>query len=260
MSSFYHKSATQNDPASSIQVTKKVIVWDRYRMQIVDNGQKVLAWLSPEGRPDDPAYVRTDSTTTGVIRRVRLAINPFIVPERLMKTLQTRLAIESYLKCTTDLLQAVLRIDNTPYPTFLSTFMGLEMEDARPIGATPSGLRIFGPALTLQDFCSKPFGPTLIAHVQSVQEQRPSEERVEAAKNVGVEDVSDLPKASRTNKSPIEILLPESSEFEIALDMGYGFAERRDKSVLVQGAHLWEGTVTVEVDHLTALGSITPGR
>lgn len=245
-----------NDPATSVQITKRVFQWPRYRMQIVDNGTKVWAWLSPEGQPDETAYVETDSTTTGYIRNARLSINPFIVPERLMETTQTRRALESYTKCSAGLLQAVFCIENTPFPTNVGTFIGVEMEDSREaVGPTP-GLRVFGPNLTVKEFGNKDRN-------QSPQEEaRTREEWKQAEKNARAvgQDISHLRKARKTNNSPMEIYLPEASHFRIFLDVGYGFEPYMDKETLTKGAHLWEGALTLVVEENTKLGSISTGR
>ncbi len=244
---------TMAQPDRPLQITKRTFAWPRYRMQMVDDGQKVWAWLSPEARPDETAYVITDSTTTGMIRGARLSINPFIVPERLMGTVQTRRALESYVKCTNNLIQAVLCVENTPFPTNLGTFIGVEMEDSRDgMGSTP-GLRVFGPKLVVQSF---EMGNLVRSSTE--EQERTQEEWKQAEKNareVG-QDISHLREASKTNKTPVEICLPCSSQFRISLDVGYGFECYMDKEVLTQGAHVWEGTLTLVVENNTMLGAI----
>lgn len=246
---------TFNHPSQPLQVTKRVFIFPRYRLQIVDNGERIWAWISnPEGDPSQVARVTTDSTTTAYIRNVRLSVNPFIVPERLLCTSQMHKAIQSYANCTNRLMQAVLCIENTPFPTKMGTFIGVEMEDSRNVNLqSGNGVRVFGPRLVVKDY-NRP----LKNSSPNPTQERTSEDWRRAEQNAQAtgQDIELLRQAEKTNHNPIQIYLPSSSSFRVLLDMGDGYETYEEFDAVTKGAHVWEGTLSVCQENHTLLGGL----
>lgn len=255
------------DPTKHLEVNKRTFVHPRFRMQIIDNGDKVWALFFHPEKEGQGAYVETDSTSTGYLKGIQLTLNPFIVPEKMLDTPQMRGAVESYSRVVTRLAASTLTVENTPFPTNMTTLDAVEIESglSHTTPARAAGLRIFGPNMVRKTFgISNSEGKSLVG-TESNQQADPTERAVQNARAVGQASdhlpappprQSSTPKKEKNKLDKMEIFLPQASSFRVLLDMGDGIAPREDAAVMQQGAYVWEGSLVITQENWTKLDRI----
>ncbi len=213
-----------NDPATSVQVTKRVFVTTTSGVFVVDTGTTMDAGFGATlsgARAAAPVAGRfaviTDSTTTGVIRDITIAWDPFADQADGPASDQT---IRSFGSSFSAILAGQITINNTPFPTVIPVASAIK---------TVGGIDSYWTQ-------------------QSATNQFYISPRVEATH-------SHAP-------APIEIFLPEASDFEVLVDVPTRSVEGAALTTAAGAAFVfvWTGLVTILQEDNTKLGSINTGR
>lgn len=209
-----------NDPATSVQVTKRVFTTNPSGVFIVDSGVDMQAGFGASlgGPLDAPPVagvyaVQTDSTTTGVVRDITIAWDPFA--DQTDGPAQWE-SLRSYGYAFSALLGGEIVVNNTPFPTVIPILSAIK---------TSGGIDSFWTQASLinQYFVS--------AVVESTHAHAPA---------------------------PIEIFLPEASNFRVDINVprravATSVYQAPDLSPFV---YVWTGIVTILQEENTKLGSI----
>ena len=213
-----------NDPATSVQVTKRVFVTTTSGVFVVDTGTTMSAGFGATiagARAAAPTPGRfavvTDSTTTGVVRDVTVAWDPFADQAEGPASDET---IRSFGWAFSALLAGQITINNTPFPTVIPILSAIKCS---------GGVRSFWSqqSATNQYYIS----PTMEAtHAHA--------------------------------PAPIEIFLPEASDFAVEIDVPTRSVEGATyvSAAAVGFVYVWTGVVTILQEDNTKLGSIQTGR
>lgn len=248
-----------NNPETSVEVTKRVYDTVVAEYWITDNGEQLNVGFgpAPSGRntadqlPDDELVtVKTDSTTTGVVRDVTIAHDGYSedcddvrgdgVAGMNYGVFDGSIG-RSYTECLTALLAGSLIIENTPFPTVIPIAAAIK---------TVGGYSVFYDLGGITDDAQ--YAPV---------------EEVLAITNIFRFAIS--PAISTTHAhapAPIEISLPTSSDFAVKLEipnrsvdpLGGIYVYGEDGSVPV--IFIWTGVVTILVEKKTSLGTLNTGN
>lgn len=209
-----------NDPANSVQVTKRVFVTTTSGVFIVDTGTSMeagfgatIAGARPAAPTEGRFAVETDSTTTGVVRDITIAWDPFADQADGPASDQT---IRSFGASFSAILAGQITINNTPFPTVIPIASAIK---------TVGGIDSYW---TQQSATNQFF-------------------------------VSPVVEATHSHApAPIEIFLPEASDFAVEVDVPTRSVEGATY-VTTAGTpfvYVWTGLITILQEDNTKLGSI----
>lgn len=113
------------DPSNSLQLTKRVFTTVASGLFVADNGEQLQAGFSLSapglvaGVPEAGSFaVRTNATTTGVIRDITIAVDPFSI-DYVAFQISIPEVINSYGLSFSALLAGQITVDNVPFATVI---------------------------------------------------------------------------------------------------------------------------------------------
>lgn len=240
-----------NDPRTSVQVTKRVYETTVAEFWIADNGVQLQVGFGPatSGKvpdnviPDDELItVQTDSTSTGVVRDITIAYdgyaedgddprNGFDAEGPYNYGVFDGEVGRSYAECLSALLAGNIVIDNVPFPTVI------------PIAAA---IKTVGGYSVYWD----------LGGITSETVKLDESDTIAAADIFRYAISPELEATHSHAPAPIEINLPESSDFAVRLEI----PNRTIDPSLTQYAHgmvyRWTGIVTILIEKKTSLGTL----
>lgn len=238
-----------NDPRTSVQVTKRVYETTVAEFWIADNGVQLQVGFGPASAGKNPGNqipsdelitVQTDSTSTGVVRDITIAYDGYAEDgDDPRADVGLNFGVfdgevgRSYAECLSALLAGNIVIDNVPFPTVI------------PIAAA---IKTVGGYSVYWDL-----GGVVTEAV-----------KVDGEDTLSVVDVfryAISPELDATHShapAPIEINLPESSDFAVRLEIPNRTISPDAETPQYANTviYVWTGIVTILIEKKTSLGTL----
>ena len=241
-----------NDPRTSVQVTKRVYETTVAEYWIADNGVQLQVGFGPAAAgknpdnviPDDELItVQTDSTSTGVVRDITIAYDGY-AEDSADPRVDTGGADgpfnygvfngevgRSYAECLSALLAGNIVIDNVPFPTVI------------PIAAA---IKTVGGYSVYWDLGGITAETVVLVDAETV-----------AAVDIFRYAISPELEATHSHApAPIEINLPESSDFAVRLEIPNRTIAPDNVAYGNGMVYCWTGIVTILIEKKTSLGTL----
>lgn len=241
-----------NDPRTSVQVTKRVYETTVAEFWIADNGVQLQVGFGPAASgktpnnviPDDePIAVQTDATSTGVVRDITISYDGYAEDGEDPRNGFDAVGAynygvfdgevgRSFTECMTALLAGNIVIDNVPFPTVIPIAAAIK---------TVGGFDVYWDlgGITAETYLFDTDGDT-IAHI-----------------NIFRYAISPELEATHSHApAPIEINLPESSDFAVRLEIPNRTIAPDSTAYLHGMIYIWTGIVTILIEKKTSLGTI----
>lgn len=236
-----------NDPRTSVQVTKRVYETTVAEYWIADNGVQLQVGFGPASSGKTPANVipadelitvQTDSTSTGVVRDITIAYDGYAEDgDDPRNDAGFNYGVfdgevgRSFAECLSALLAGNIVIDNVPFPTVI------------PIAAAIKTVGGFSVYWDLGGITAETY-------------------KIEDAETLATVDMfryAISPELDATHShapAPIEINLPESSDFTVRLEIPNRTIAPDDVQYGNGMVYVWTGIVTILIEKKTSLGSL----
>ena len=236
-----------NDPRTSVQVTKRVYETTVAEYWIADNGVQLQVGFGPASSGKTPANVipadelitvQTDSTSTGVVRDITIAYDGYAEDgDDPRNDAGFNYGVfdgevgRSFAECLSALLAGNIVIDNVPFPTVI------------PIAAAIKTVGGFSVYWDLGGITAETY-------------------KIEDAETLATVDMfryAISPELDATHShapAPIEINLPESSDFAVRLEIPNRTIAPDDVQYGNGMVYVWTGIVTILIEKKTSLGSL----
>jgi len=208
-----------NDPARSVQVTKRVFDTEVSGLFIVDTGTTMQAEFGAtqsgaltSAPPAGSFSVSTDSTTTGVVRDITVAFDPF---SDISAGPDTSEAIRSFGWAFSAMLAGTITVDNSPFPTVIPIASAIKNVGGVDAYWTQRSL--------INQFVVSPRMEATHAHAPA----------------------------------PIEIFLPTASDYAVTIDVPTRNINQTNYANAAGAyVYVWTGVCTILIEKNTRLGSL----